>query len=365
MKRLIICSCSSIAFVRVPRAARRRLLERRLQRRLAAFTLVELLVVIAIIGTLVALLLPAVQAAREAARSAQCKNNVKQLGLGLQNYHSSFNKFPMGSQKGKVDQFNLTGTNWRLRIFPYMEQTSVFNQLDLDGGNLSGYHNGPPDRGNDILLKQLLTIYQCPSSLNDPFANLDGANVRGMQNAQYVGVSGATPDPSGRTDVCGTSMRGLPCNNGLLSPNEEFGSKDATDGLSNTLIAGEQSGVIQTNDLSGGAHGVAGGFDVSSNYGGGWAGGPVYTMRANESKASDNYYYTGLTTVRYRINAQNATVNSSSASYENNTIMNSFHAGGIHGLLADGSVRFLSDDMDFAVLLAISSRNDETVAAEY
>src|SRR5206468_2223534 len=96
----------------------------------SAFTLVELLVVIAIIGVLVALLLPAVQAAREAARRMQCSNHLRQYGLGTQNYHDTFQVFPI----------NATGTNgsilprltWQVRILPYMEQSAVFNAIDFN-----------------------------------------------------------------------------------------------------------------------------------------------------------------------------------------------------------------------------------------
>ena len=82
------------------------------------FTLIELLVVIAIIAVLIALLLPAVQQAREAARRTQCKNNLKQLGLALHNYHGTYEKFPMGSRTGNGFYSNLSGTNWRASILP-------------------------------------------------------------------------------------------------------------------------------------------------------------------------------------------------------------------------------------------------------
>ncbi|MFM9068057.1 MAG: DUF1559 domain-containing protein [Planctomycetota bacterium] len=93
-------------------------------KRRPGFTLVELLVVIAIIGILVALLLPAVQAAREAARRTQCLNNLKQLGLALHNYHDSRRSFPAGASP------NVTAFNWRVAIWPFMEQQSLFDQCD-------------------------------------------------------------------------------------------------------------------------------------------------------------------------------------------------------------------------------------------
>lgn len=96
------------------------------------FTLVELLVVIAIIGILIALLLPAVQAAREAARRAQCTNNLKQMGLALQNYHDTYNRFPMGCCSQLTDQRWTPGTGGvMLRLLPYMEQQQLYNQFNL------------------------------------------------------------------------------------------------------------------------------------------------------------------------------------------------------------------------------------------
>ena len=94
-------------------------------RRKRGFTLIELLVVIAIIAILIALLLPAVQQAREAARRSQCKNNMKQIGLALHNYHDVFTTFPIGGLK------NSRGPNWRVGLLPYMDQAPAYNQVSF------------------------------------------------------------------------------------------------------------------------------------------------------------------------------------------------------------------------------------------
>ena len=93
------------------------------------FTLVELLVVIAIIGTLVGLLLPAVQAARESARATQCRNNMKQIGLALQNFHDARQSFPYGAKIPiNMGQGNW---NWRVDVLPFMEETALYRSLSL------------------------------------------------------------------------------------------------------------------------------------------------------------------------------------------------------------------------------------------
>src|ERR1700704_1333018 len=91
------------------------------------FTLVELLVVIAIIGVLVALLLPAVQAAREAARRIKCQNNLKQIGIGLHNYHDTIGCFPPGATKSNT-------TSWHVHVLPFMEQKNLYDQFDFSAG---------------------------------------------------------------------------------------------------------------------------------------------------------------------------------------------------------------------------------------
>jgi len=126
-----------------------------------AFTLVELLVVIAIIGILIALLLPAVQAAREAARRAQCTNNLKQIGIGLHNYHDSFKVFPPNIIRGgNQDTDPSQGTVWSGFILPYIEQKPLWDRITGHGF----YINWADDGANEEVARTKVAVYQCPSA---------------------------------------------------------------------------------------------------------------------------------------------------------------------------------------------------------
>src|SRR4051794_6965030 len=114
------------------------------------FTLVELLVVIAIIGILVAFLLPAVQAAREASRRSQCQNNLKQIGVAIQNHHDTRKVFPMG-RKG-IDQ---KAVSWAFFLLPYMEETAIYNSWDRNAKVF--------DPSTDATKRTPIETYACPS----------------------------------------------------------------------------------------------------------------------------------------------------------------------------------------------------------
>src|SRR6476619_130793 len=117
-----------------------------------AFTLIELLVVIAIIAVLIGLLLPAVQKVREAAARAKCQNNLKQLGVALHNYHSAFNAFPYGWGAPNVVG-NTRTANWRVRLFPFMEMDTVYQQVNLTDTWTSA-----------VLQNATFPTWTCPSS---------------------------------------------------------------------------------------------------------------------------------------------------------------------------------------------------------
>jgi len=110
-------------------------MEKILLKRKRGFTLIELLVVIAIIAILIALLLPAVQQAREAARRSQCKNNLKQIGLALHNYHDNFRMFPPGDVRrlyGGVSSWTTSMIGWIPRILPFLDQAVIYNQINWE-----------------------------------------------------------------------------------------------------------------------------------------------------------------------------------------------------------------------------------------
>lgn len=337
-------------------------------RRHRGFTLVELLVVIAIIGVLVALLLPAVQAAREAARRTQCKNHLKQLGLGMHNYHDAMRGLPVGA-------FWHKGPNWRVGLLPFIEEGSVFDQLDFSSSSHFFANQGFP--GNTILYTTRIPTYVCPSS---PFGATNTTNLTLSDNnsdatqvsmvMDYVGVSGATPDPAGRTNVCTGPELHLfseSCKTGMLVPFESVKFKDCIDGTSNTILLAEQSGQVN------------GGDERSANAQGGWHGfNRVVNSQWNASTPlplttgifapANGVYPGGLTTVdvvpnfNWNSGGVGGRHNSQSSA---NTVINSYHPAGINIVNTDGSVHFLAETVEFLTLRQLCVRDDGQVVGEY
>lgn len=319
--------------------------------RRVGFTLIELLVVIAIIAILIALLLPAVQQAREAARRTQCKNNLKQIGLALHNYESAMTCWPLGSNSD-WDRV----PNWRFQIFPYLEQANLYAQIDLNltlNGNVTNV-NTTALRNNKI------AAYICPSSTLDPNAdNSVGTTYNNSQRTQipmYVGISGATPDVAGRTVGSASNYGGFYTNNGMLLHNQQTRMRDAVDGTSNVMMVAEQSGRVGTQDMRSGYYG---GYTGTTSFG---LNPPAPVSGSNP--AGRDSWSTGLTSVQYRINSPTTAAGSDNP-WDANTVINSFHVGGIQGLLGDGSVRFLSENMDMAVLRNLCSREDGVPLGEF
>jgi len=317
-----------------------------LNRRTTGFTLIELLVVIAIIAILVALLLPAVQQAREAARRSSCKNNLKQIGLALHNYHDTFNTLPPGgfwhvgpdpSSTNMNTAFGTVSHSYLVTLLPYVESGALYDLFNP----IQGWR-GQPNRRAVITVP---AVYQCPSS---PLTHSDhadetlldsGTTVIGpMFAAHYVGNMG--PVGTGYTLQCkvpGSSGSAPGCNSGnevsaqgILGANTAVRFRDVTDGTSNTIMVGE----LSTNNYPTGEAAPRA-----------WSRGCA-THSCGMSK-----------NVKFGINIQGFI----SGNF-NNMSFSSMHQGGTQLLMVDGSVKFVSENIDMGVYLAIASRNGGEVA---
>jgi prepilin-type N-terminal cleavage/methylation domain-containing protein/prepilin-type processing-associated H-X9-DG protein len=202
-----------------------------------AFTLVELLVVIAIIGILIALLLPAVQAAREAARRTQCTNNLKQMGLGLHNYHDTFKSFPPGWIRFWDPVAGSWATNgsrfgWASFLLPYVEQKPLHDQLDMQQYSLEQVVSTPAGLA---LLQTSIDSYLCPSGKSDVMNKNTSRDYNGsfVASSNYAGVKGVSA--RGSNDGLGVlwASSGRP-GRGAVSFSK------ITDGTSNTFAIGER-----------------------------------------------------------------------------------------------------------------------------
>lgn len=207
------------------------------------FTLVELLVVIAIIGILVALLLPAVQAAREAARRSQCKNNLKQIGLGLHLYHDVYRTFPPGyifnARRYPGDRSNYS---WCALLLPFIEQSAIHDQLQPNLPESLLQALGNPAKLQ--VIQSPLSVFLCPS---DPSQEL---NVDRPLDQSGLNITVATSNYVGNHGMLNT----CPSARGIFCAHSKVRLADITDGTSNTFLAGERV----TRDLRGtGKHGAA------------------------------------------------------------------------------------------------------------
>jgi prepilin-type N-terminal cleavage/methylation domain-containing protein len=322
-----------------------------------AFTLIELLVVIAIIAILIALLLPAVQQAREAARRTQCKNNLKQLGLAMYNYHDNFNVFPMGSGRdagpGGRRQSGFVG------MLPYLDQAPLFN-LIAGGGtrasvngstNYNGFDFVPWDN-NHVAVRTRIPMLFCPSDLQLTIDNTKGGTNYVMSRGDTCWDH--TPKWNGNG---GRGLRGF-----FVGGNTGAGTRrvaDVLDGLSNTIAMGER-----TKATAGGMSIKTGGVADTipqSTYRTGPAvclttvgSNGTYTVQTitqnNGGWGSCTRWmdgapmYTGMTTILGPNHA--SCTQPSSDSSDGVFEPNSHHTGGVHVLMGDGAVRFISENIN-------------------
>ncbi len=329
------------------------------------FTLVELLVVIAIIGILIGLLLPAVQAAREAARRTQCANNLKQIGLGLHNYHDVNRTFPFSWMLylpgGDLTQLN--AQCWGTRILPYIEQKPLYDQYDSRFPTCNEFAALPPVARNLEVIKTPLEVFACPSapgSARDRIYDADYtpggfpvtftaapsdycvvSGVRGdfatLAYASYPGGAGG-----GREGVM--QFNGNDPSNPASASGSSSNMASITDGTSNTIMIGERVGGGQIY-LAGGRPAPAGSpwDEFRGLNGGGWG----------DILNGEHWYSGSLQDGMLGPDggpcAINCTNRRSAGFY-------SFHPGGAQFLLADGSVRFITATIDAFTLASISTR---------
>jgi prepilin-type N-terminal cleavage/methylation domain-containing protein len=292
------------------------------------FTLIELLVVIAIIAVLIALLLPAVQQAREAARRSSCKNNLKQIGLAIHNYHDTYTVFP-NANSGGVSNSALSGSSLFASILPYIEQTASFNQYDFNLGNSDPY--------NQQVVGQLINVYWCPSaSLRRQVPSCDqdsgrapgtyAVNIGSVDYNQYWAFIPGIPRPNLNGAIVYTdSVAG------------KTSMKDFIDGTSNTLLVGETAYNLPDYLFSSSAD---------------CTGQPRYsfTYWANPFPGS-----TACTT-EYMLNPHDV---QGDGIFDPNWTRSfrSEHVGGVQFAITDGSVHFISENIDADVLDALATRN--------
>ena len=337
------------------------------QRRHRGFTLIELLVVIAIIAILIALLLPAVQQAREAARRTQCKNNLKQYGLAWHNYHDVHNTFPLSNTRGLI---NTMWISWQVYVLPYLDQAPLYNSLDMSGAT-QNFTGGGPDTGLATRvfpglgkpLNGITVPYaKCPT---DPFPAVmsypqgQNANTNYCANfgwtvltnhgtcLQYANpglrtIVGVSSTPFGAmANNWGNCANGQDCT-GFVS---SFGFwvpriRDVTDGTSNTIIMAETRPQCSwfANQYGGDMWTYNRGSQVIGNWPINLDTCPPHPAVPGLGCDQPGMFYNGI---------------------------GSHHTGGAHVLLCDGSVRFLSQNLDLLTQWRLSDRTDGAVLGEF
>jgi prepilin-type N-terminal cleavage/methylation domain-containing protein len=334
--------------------------------RKSGFTLIELLVVIAIIAVLIALLLPAVQQAREAARRTQCKNNLKQIGLALHNYHDVYGTFPPGNTGGA----SFTGLSVHARILPFIDQTPLYSKIDWS----ISYLNQLPE-----VVDAQIPAFQCPSDTNrlsGPAWSVNSAGTRtggpGARNNYYYN-QGVQILFSGVPSIETTAAnQALPAADGVFARNSSFRLRDMTDGSSNTAFFSEKKSGDGSATIS---------SPEDTFQPGTYPNTPDEALQQCRAIDTSNLAFQRVDPSVQNVGApwiysyhsstiywHTAPPNDRSCMYPPGRIMttaSSRHTGGVHTLLCDGTVRFVSQNVDLGVWRSIGTRASGEVIGEF
>ncbi|HWL08098.1 MAG TPA: DUF1559 domain-containing protein [Planctomicrobium sp.] len=311
---------------------------RRHKTRNRGFTLIELLVVIAIIAILVSLLLPAVQQAREAAKRAQCKNKIKQITLALHNYHDTHNVLPPGGisllplSSGAnwcTGGRNHNLASWTVMILPFLDDAPRYNNFTMGSAVRSYATSAIGGVTSDTEWNRPNSKFQCPS---------DPASLPAVNNINYLGVQGGGPTPecSAMSDFY---------RNGVLYANSNTNFSKITDGLTNVFMIGETKYALAPK-----------GSQNSSSFS--WASSIRVDTNSQASPvilaAAKNQINSIIGTGGSRKNwASNQDTRYTSAS-----LFGSFHTGGAHFGMGDGSVHFVSENINLDLYQQRAVRDD-------
>ncbi|QDT25351.1 DUF1559 domain-containing protein [Gimesia panareensis] len=303
-------------------------------KRRQGFTLIELLVVIAIIAILIALLLPAVQQAREAARRSTCKNNLKQIGLALHNYHDASLTFPASHIRTVANSWLSSQIGWQARILPYVDQANLYNMVDWS------IQPGNTGTANTTVMKTELPVYRCPSDPGDRGST--GQSGYGPTN--YVVCSAQYGDFA----AGGTAF----ADNGksIMFLNSATRMRDITDGTSNTMIASE----------------CKVGYEYASANA---TSGTVCTGTANQKLRGYTWFW-GQAMHMWSYSTligPNSQLLECSSGTGGPALMGarSTHVGGVHVLFADGRIQFISENINLGTWQNLGHKSDGNIIGEY
>ncbi|QDV52534.1 DUF1559 family PulG-like putative transporter [Gimesia fumaroli] len=309
------------------------------------FTLIELLVVIAIIAILIALLLPAVQQAREAARRSQCKNNLKQIGLALHNYHDNFQTFPPGDVRdfySGLDSWSTSQITWMARILPFVDQAPLYNQINFERAPGTG-------GSNNSVRREKIPAFRCPSdSSRQPRSDYAPTN--------YLACRG-TDWHSGRDET-----------ESMFSVISRMKIRDVEDGTSNTIMVSEtfanapfcddqpirdpSTSASQDIGICPASCLTKAPYTSSYRQGYSWFYGQKY----------ESHYFG---TVYNPNNKGMPDCGAGSSTTGALLAARSKHTGGVHVLVADGAVRFASDNIDNQIWRDLGHPQDGNVLGEW
>ena len=332
-----------------------------------AFTLIELLVVIAIIAVLIALLLPAVQQAREAARRTQCKNNLKQLGLAMHNYHDNFNRFAptIFETEGPFTWSDGSKGSYLVRYLPYIDQAPFYNALNFSGKgtawNLPNFEASVAAQGR-LYRQRLIPAYACPS---DPSPDLGGhsakSNYACSMGNQFMPNAGLYGGPA-------------PWGNCSLYPGNNFGTGSA--GHGNTSSSNEVSGILsrynwaaKLSEITDGTSNVIAAGEIRPSCGDHtWNGWFHFNSMWVATTAPINFPVECIyESPNWNAGSPPTGKNGCNQYQAWNTTQGfkSRHVGGAHFLLCDGSVKFVSENIDYLTYQKVGDRRDGGVVGDF